>query len=468
MQDLRLDLELAGAGVGIDRPLDGVRDVGDGVGDVVDEVGPLERVVPRLVQQEVRLERDEILLMVPDEGLDLLQGVFLRIGIRVVAVRDQDHFHVHPFLEDHVDAAERRMDAGRIAVVHDGHVLGELLDETDLLRSQGGAAGGHDVGNAELVHRQHVQVAFHEVAFVLPGHLRLGEVDAVERLGLDVDLGFLGVDVLRDGLVLEEGPPAESDDAAAHGVDREHDAVVEAVVERAVVPLGTETGLRQVFRLVAFLHGGFGEGGLGFRRPAEPVFRDGLVQQAAGAEIGIADGAALFGSKLVLVEPEGEFGSGEQAFVALAGSDLLRRLLLFHHFDVVLAGQILQCLHVGKVLIFHHEADCRSGLAAAEALVDALGGGHVEGGGLLVVERTARDVTATPPLQRDEVADHVLDTGRVQNQVDRFLGYHSFSKSTSLAPDRSVTWILPSGSDCFWAGDSGAQAFFSFRAAFTW
>ena len=425
-EDARVDVELGGAVVGIDRTLHRVRYLGDAVGDVVDDPGPLQRVPSGVGEQQVGLEADEILLVPGDEGLHLFQRVFPGEGVGVVAVREENDLDVHPFLQDHVDAPQGGMDAGRVAVVHDGHVFGETLHQADLLDGEGGAAGGDRVQEAELVEGQDVEVALHEIDAVPFGDLILGEVDAVEGTGLDVNLRFLGVYILGDGLVAQQGPPAEGNHAPADRMDREHDPVVETVMERAVVPFGAEARLGQVFGLVAGLAGGFGEGGFALRGPSEAIFLDGLVFQAAGAEVLVADGPAFRGLELVLVEMEGEVGDGQEALVPLPGGDLLGGLFLFLDFDVVFVGEVTEGFRIGEPLIFHQETDGRPGLAAAEALVDAPGGDDVEGGRLLVVEGTAGPIAAALPLEGHEIPHDLLDAGRVDDQVDRFLRDHSF------------------------------------------
>ena len=254
---------------------------------------------------------------------------------------------------------------------------------------------------------------------------------------------------------MEQGASAEGDDAAAHRMDREHHPVVEAVVQGAVrIPLGTEACFQQILVLVAFLLGRFRERVLGFRCPSQAVLGDGLVLEAAGMEILDGDGAAFVRRELVLVKVEGELRDGEEALVPLARGDVLGRFLFLLHLDMVLAGEVLEGLRVGELLVLHDEAHSRAGLAATEALVDAAGRLYVERRRFLIVERTAGPQAAPAALQRHEIAHHVFDAGRVQDELYRLLRNHvlffleimsySFSKSTSLAPDRSVTWILPS------------------------
>ena len=80
-------------------------------------------------------------------------------GIGVVTFREQHYLHVHPFGKHEVDSAQGGMHAGGIPVVHDRHVLRELMDKPDLLHGEGGAAGGHHVAYPELMHHDHVDIA---------------------------------------------------------------------------------------------------------------------------------------------------------------------------------------------------------------------------------------------------------------------------------------------------------------------
>ena len=59
-----------------------------------------------------------------------------RIRIRIIPVRDQHDLDIESLLQDKSDAAQGRMDPGRITVIHDGYVVGKLLDETNLIDCQ--------------------------------------------------------------------------------------------------------------------------------------------------------------------------------------------------------------------------------------------------------------------------------------------------------------------------------------------
>jgi hypothetical protein len=113
------------------------------------------------------------------------------------------------------------------------------------------AERGDHVGQAELMERDHVHVAFHHQQAV---ELALGGqrlVQAVELAALVEDLGLRRVEVLR--LAVLDDPAAEADHAAATVVDGEHHAFTEAIVVAAALALDGET---RAFRLLLADAGG--------------------------------------------------------------------------------------------------------------------------------------------------------------------------------------------------------------------
>ena len=59
---------------------------------------------------------------------------------------------MHALGEEKIDRTEGCLDAGGVAIVEDGDIGGVALDEPNLLGGEGGAAGGHGVFHAGLVH----------------------------------------------------------------------------------------------------------------------------------------------------------------------------------------------------------------------------------------------------------------------------------------------------------------------------
>ena len=71
--------------------------------------------------------------------------------------------------------------------------------------------------------------------------------------------------------------------------------------------------------------------------------------------------------------------------------------------------------------MFHQEADGRAVRAAAEAVVELLGGRHREGRRLFIVERTQPLVVGSRLAQLDGLADHVDDIDAGQQLLDEGL-----------------------------------------------
>ena len=236
LDDVRLNLEAAGYGFHVNLPFDGVRNLRYRIGNLINQVGFLERVVSRFREHEVCLEDNAVLLLLLDECLNLFQRMLAGEGVRIVTVRKEHHARIHAFPEDEADGADGGMQAGFIAIVHDGDILGELADEPDLLLRERRSAGGYHVGDAHLVHHHHVHVALYQDASVRLGDLALGEVDAQQVAALDVDFRFRRVDVLGR-VVRFERAAAIGDDTSAHGMDGKHHALAEFIDQLAIVLL---------------------------------------------------------------------------------------------------------------------------------------------------------------------------------------------------------------------------------------
>ena len=155
----------------------------------------------RLAQQQLRLEREEILLVLTDVGLHLRCAVRTGERVGVVLGWQQHHPHVHALLEDHVDAPQRGMDARRVAVVDHGDVAREPIEQADLLRRERGARRRNHVLDPCLVHRNHIGVALDHDGEVLLLDRFFGEVKSVELPFLAVNLALGGVLVLGHRLV---------------------------------------------------------------------------------------------------------------------------------------------------------------------------------------------------------------------------------------------------------------------------
>ncbi len=335
-----------------------------------------------------------------------------RIG--VLGLGQQHDAHVHALLEDHVDTAQRRMDTRRIAVVDDRDVLRKAVQQAYLLRRERRTGRRDDVLDPGLVHRNDVGIALHHDGEVLLLDGFLGEIETVEFALLAVYLALGRILVLGDFLVGAERTAAERHDTARNIVDREHHPVVETVEERTVA-LALE---RQARREEEFLLVPGGQRVLGHlvalgRAETEAEFLNRGVGHAARlAEIGHADAHPL----ALVVQIVGEVVGRptierKHGFAVVVAPLLLGGELLLLDLDAVALGHHLERFGIGDVLVLHQERHGVAALAAAETLVDALGGRNDERRGLLVVERTARLVVHAFALERDEVADNIHDIG---------------------------------------------------------
>ena len=190
--------------------------------------------------------------MLADEGLELRGVVLAGIGVGVVAVGQEAYLDVHPLFEQHVDASQGGLDAGRVAVVEHRQVVGEAVYHLDLLRGECRARRGHHVLHPALVHGDDVRIALDQVAAVLLDDGLLGLIHAVEFVALVIDFRFGRVDVLHLHALGGGGQhtSAEGYHLAAQRVDGEDDAPPEAVAQAVVVRLVAEAGLHQILLLV--------------------------------------------------------------------------------------------------------------------------------------------------------------------------------------------------------------------------
>ena len=110
----------------------------------------------------------------------------------------------------------------------------------------------------------------------------------------------------------------------------------------------------------------------------------------------------------VRIELGGKFRDGYHRLPLEAVRRVLGALLLLVDLYPVFAGKVLQRLGVGHLLVLHDECHGAAGLAAPEALEDALARGDRERGGLLVVEGTR--VTKSLMTSTISVASSIFST----------------------------------------------------------
>ena len=128
-QQLLADVEHVAAFLYIFAAQDLVRDYSNALYNIPDESGAAYGVFAHLVKQQVGLEFYEIDLVTLDVLLHLLGRVALCVAVGVLALGQQHYVYVHALLKQHVDTAYRCLYSGLVAVVQQGYVAGEAVDE---------------------------------------------------------------------------------------------------------------------------------------------------------------------------------------------------------------------------------------------------------------------------------------------------------------------------------------------------
>ncbi len=201
-------------------------------------------------------------------------------------------------------------------------------------------------------------------------------------------------------------------------MDREDDAVAEAVVAPALVVVDDEPGVGEGLRLVV------GEdllqplpfvGGV-----AELEARGHLSGQAAALEV--VDGLAR-GFELVAVEARGDGHGLVQAFAGVVVGGR-RAAPVVGHLQANLVGEFLDGVDKAEAAVLHQEADRAAVHAAAEAVVKLLGRADRERGGFFAVEGAAGEVVGAALLERKIAFDDVDDVDAGQQFLDEGLWDH--------------------------------------------
>ena len=423
-QQLFLQAEAAGELLDVPGALQGVIDEGQGGDAGADGFAAGGHVVSGLLEEEVRLEEQEIAALLGQVLLEDGGTYGLEVAVGIFAVGQDDDTDVEAGEQEDVDAAQGCFDAGLIPVVEQGDVLGLALDQGGLARCQARPGRCYDVLNAVLVQADYVGIALHHVDVVELADRLPGLVDAVKDVRLMVDLALGAVDVLGGLDVLLEDAAGEGDRLALQVMDGEHDAVPEEIASVTDQPQ-----LLQLFFFVAGSGGGLQEpipfeGG-----EAEAELVHDLLAEAPAFEIAQADGLTDFRPvKLLLKVLLGELIDEDEGLALLTlFADLLAHLLLFE-FQVVLGGQAADGVGEGQLLQRHEKLHRVTALAAAEALVDVAGGVDVEGRRLLVVEGAQADHVLAAAAQIDVIPHDVLDAGGINNFSNGLLGDHRRSK----------------------------------------
>ena len=261
------------------------------------------------------------------------------------------------------------------------------------------------------------QVTCHHVRIALDHHhllsLRdrpLGQVDAIEHLGLLVELSFWGIQILGTLIVLVELARTETDDFTGHRVDGPDQPPTESVVETSVA-LREHAGEFELLVGETLIPQMREQVGPALGRVADAVgARGGVVESALPQEL--LRGCGLTRVEVALEEFRGDLVRVQQTLPTANFLAFGARALLVAQFVPDARGQPLDRLGERGVVHFHEKRDDIPGFVTAEAVVRAHLRTHVERGCALVVERAQPLVgTDSGGLQGHVLVDNFLEIG---------------------------------------------------------
>ena len=263
--------------------------------------------------------------------------------VGVVPVGQKQDFHVHACRQKHVRASLGGMYAGIVAVVEQGDVVGETVQQVYLLLGKCGARVCYHVLNAALVHGDYIGVALHHIHLVHLHYCLLGMVKAVQFAALAIYAGFGRVLVLHRH-TLGGGiqyTAAKTSHFAAYGVPGEHDAPPEAVHHTAVLALDGQACAHEVLLAIALFQGGAGHDVAPLGTEAQLELLYDVVAETTLAEVGKSNGATVHGVVHLVLEPlQRPFVQDEHAIPLHLCSTFLGGQFPFLHLNAVFLGQI--------------------------------------------------------------------------------------------------------------------------------
>ena len=270
-----------------------------------------DRVRTGFGTQQFGLETNEVGLVGFYIGNKVVGVVRAGIRVRVFAFGQEQHFDVDAFFQNHVYTSYRRVNTCRIAVVEDCNAVGETVQEFDLGRRQCSASAGYYIGDAGLVHRDNVHLAFYQVSMIEAGYRLLGLEEAEQLVMFLKQRRGRRVDILTGFVTFLEQSSGKTHYLARLREEGEDDARMEAVVQTAVFGFETHTGahkrcilriVKQVFLCKTVLHGLFAQQAL-VRRVANLKLMNGLILQSSLAQVSQSYGLSLAGVPQLFLEP---------------------------------------------------------------------------------------------------------------------------------------------------------------------
>ena len=314
----------------------------------------LDRVVVHALEQDSRLELDEVALMLVDILLNLARAVLAAIAVGVVTIGQQQHLDIQPMRQQLVDALHGRADARLVAIEQLRHMLGEAMQQVDVAIGQSRSTRGYHILKPSLMHRYHIGIALDNEALALLRNGTLGLVEAIHRArALVIDDGVGRVEVLGM-VILFERASAEGDNLAGHIKDGEHHTPSVEVIAPAMLVILTQAQLEQQFAVVALLRGSVVERLATVRAITQAEVADGGIGEPTVTEVTEPDFLAITCVPQLLFHPSaGPLVDDEHRLALGLCCAFLVGQLAFFYLNVIFCGQIAQRVRIAHLLVLH-------------------------------------------------------------------------------------------------------------------
>ena len=191
-----------------------------------------------------------VLLFRLQKLFQLLAAQAMGVAVGILAVRQGDGSHVHPFGQHQLHIAHRGLQASCVAIVDDRDVASEFTNQLDLLLSERRAAAADHVSHAHVGHGQHVELPLDQVAAILSPDFLPGLIEAEQGLTFSKQLRLGGVEILAVRAPLD-GASGEAGQPAGEGAEGKHHSSYETIEGAAVILAGEQACGQERLRVVA-------------------------------------------------------------------------------------------------------------------------------------------------------------------------------------------------------------------------
>ena len=364
----------------------------------------------------------------PDEVLHGLRAARTRHRVRILAVGKGDHRRLQTLGQEDIRRAEGRAQPRRIAVEENAHLGRVVAQQARVFLRERGTERRDGVLHADRGEGDRVHEPFDEERRALSADVVAGPPEAVQHRSLVEDRALGRIDVLRSPLArLAEQAAPESQNAFGHGLDRKDDPVAESVVEPvAVLALLDETELEEDPFVEAVYGRGLAERLPLVRRVAESEALARLAVDPAPFEV---LPRALSSLPLPQSFPE-ERGRIRRSLVIGAPRIVAALVALdVAHLHAAPGAYEFDGIDEAHPLMLHEEREHVAGFARGEVVEERLGGHHVEGRRLFVLEGAQSAEVLAGLLELDKLADDPDDVGPRPNLLDYPVGNHATESS---------------------------------------